>query len=334
MSEAPFPLQIIVVLGVLLLGTMMAALGMAVYQANYGPRARLKRRVEQIAGPAAASQRKDGKTGGGARKKNIQNKLKEMEDKRTKKSKATGIGVEIMQAGLTISVRQYFIISACVGLLAAFISFLAGMPLLTTALVTAAASLWFPRFVLRKMVAGRVAKFTANFANALDIIVRGIRTGLPVGECLGMIGREMPEPVGLEFRMITDGQRIGMSLDEVLGRLVERVPTSEAKFFAIVLLIQKQTGGNLADTLDKLSTVLRERKKMRDKITALSSEAKSSAIIIAALPFLVAGLLSLTQPKYISSLFTSDTGHMLLTGCAVCMGIGILIMKKMINFQI
>lgn len=333
MTETSFSPNPVALIGIAFLLLLMAAVGMGVYQANFGPRARLKRRIEQIAGPAGSTQRKDGKPGGGARKKAIQGKLKEIEEKREKQKKKDGIRMWILQAGLSITFKQFITYSILFAAFCGFASFVMRMSLLTTGLVTISAGLWFPRFVLRKMVARRVARFTTNFANALDIIVRGIRTGLPVGECLGMIGREMPEPVGLEFRLITDGQRIGMTLDEVLARLIERVPTSEARFFAIVLLIQKQTGGNLADTLDKLSIVLRERKKMKDKILSLSSEAKSSAMIIAALPFTVAGMLYLVQPSYVGALFTSSLGNMLLTGCGVSMTLGILIMKKMINFQ-
>ena len=169
--------------------------------------------------------------------------------------------------------------------------------------------------------------------NAVDVIIRGIKAGLPLGDCLRIIASESVEPVRSEFRNIVEAQTMGLSIAEAVERIAERVPTPEASFFAIVINIQQKSGGNLSDTLANLSRVLRDRKKMRAKVQAMSSEAKSSAGIIGALPFIVTGLIYVTSPRYIELLWTTTTGKMVLAGCAVWMAIGIMSMKKMINFD-
>ncbi|MGH6933686.1 MAG: type II secretion system F family protein, partial [Dongiaceae bacterium] len=194
--------------------------------------------------------------------------------------------------------------------------------------------LGIPHYTLRYLVNRRLKKFTSNFANAIDLIVRGVKTGMTVGECLSVVGREMPDPIGLEFRTITEGVQMGITLEDNLNRMVARVPSTEARFFTIVLITQQTTGGNLAETLAKLSAILRDRKKMRDKIKALSSEAKSSAAIIGFMPFAVAGVLGFTAPDYVGILFTTDVGNWCLVAGALTMTTGILVMRRMINFEI
>jgi tight adherence protein B len=157
---------------------------------------------------------------------------------------------------------------------------------------------------------------------------------LPVSECVSIVGREVPDPVGAEFRMMVEGQRVGMTLNEIMSRGLERMPTPEYKFFAIVLQIQQQTGGNLAETLSGLSNVIRERKQLRMKIKAMSSEAKASASIIGSLPIIVAVLVSIISPDYLVPLFQTRTGNYMLLGCFLYMGIGVAVMAKMINFKI
>jgi tight adherence protein B len=165
-------------------------------------------------------------------------------------------------------------------------------------------------------------------------VIRGIRSGLPLGECLMVIGREMREPVAGEFRMVTEGIRLGMTMEEALKRLWERVPTPEVRFFAVVIGIQQQTGGNLAETLSKLSEMLRARKRMRDKVQAMSTEAKTSAGIIGSLPILVGLALTFVATDYIALLFTHSLGNWILAGGAGVMSLGVLVMRQMINFEI
>ena len=163
--------------------------------------------------------------------------------------------------------------------------------------------------------------------------MRGVRSGLPVAECLNIVSREIPDPVGDEFSRMVEGQKIGLTVPELLLRGLERMPTKEYKFFAVVIQIQQETGGNLADTLENLSTVLRERKQMRDKAVALASEATASASIIGALPILVGGALALLSWEYMEVLFTTDTGQLLIGGGLAWMALGILVMRNMINFK-
>jgi tight adherence protein B len=157
---------------------------------------------------------------------------------------------------------------------------------------------------------------------------------MTVAECLSIVGKEMPDPIGMEFRAITESIQMGMTLEDCLNRMVVRVPSNEARFFAIVLITQQTTGGNLAETLAKLSGILRDRKKMRDKIKALSSEAKSSAAIIGCMPFGVGGVLTFTAPDYISLLYTTNAGNWCVAIGVVTMTMGILVIRKMINFEI
>lgn len=327
------PIAVLLAAAVML--TVLAVVGVAMYSLAYGPRAKLRRRIVQVVGPAGG--RKAGKGGGGGsavqRRKSIQGKLKDLEANRQKK-RGWKLREQISQAGLSISIQQFvlFSLGSAVGGLG--LAFLFGAPPIVIGAFAVIGGLGLPRFVLKFMIGRRVKKFTSHFADAIDVIVRGIRSGLPVGECFNMIAREAPDPVGTEFRIIVEGQRLGLTVEEALQKAVERVPTSELRFFAIVLAIQATTGGNLAETLSKLSDVLRGRKRMRDKIQAMSSEAKSSAGIIGSLPIIVGTLLSLVAPQYISVLFTTDKGHMILAVAGAVMGTGVFVMRQMINFDI
>ena len=297
------------------------------------PRMRLKRRMTDLGLVGAAGAGGAGK-GGNPRQKRIQEKLQEMEERGKQKKRRNQIRSDILQAGLEINVRNYVVFTAIAGLVAAALSILFGLPIVAAIPIGLIAFFGLPKLVLRFMARGRQKKFTTHFAGAIDIVVRGIRSGLPVGECLAIIGREIPDPVGQEFRLLVEGQKIGVSTEELLRRGLERIPTSEYKFFAIVLQIQQQTGGNLADTLANLSDVLRERKKMKDKVQALSNEAKASAMIIGSLPFFVMGMISLINPEYMALLFTETLGQFMLAAGVTWMAIGIIVMSKMINFDL
>jgi tight adherence protein B len=170
--------------------------------------------------------------------------------------------------------------------------------------------------------------------NALDVVVRGIRSGLPLNDCIRMIASEAQEPLRSEFRTVVESQTLGLSLGEGLTKLYERVPVPETNFVAIVIGIQQQSGGNLSEAIGNLSKVLRERKKMRDKVNAMSMEAKASAAIIAALPFVVGSLTYLSSPQYIELLWKTQAGQFALMVSAVWMCIGVFVMKKMINFDV
>jgi len=262
----------------------------------------------------------------------VESSLKDF-DERHKKSKRVPISVRITRAGLSWSKRQFIIISAFIGLIMAFLGFLSGTGLLGAAGLGFAGAFGFPRWLLSFLRKRREAKFIDGLADAVDIIVRGVKAGLPLGDCIKMITMEAPEPLKTEFRLIMETQAIGIPLGEACGKLYERTPLPEANFFGIVVAIQQKAGGNLSEALGNLSKVLRDRKKMRAKIQAMSQEAKASAAIIGALPIAVMILVYITSPQYITLLFTHPTGHIMLAGSAVWMTMGVLVMKKMINFD-
>jgi tight adherence protein B len=190
-----------------------------------------------------------------------------------------------------------------------------------------------PRWTLSFLTARRRKKFTSEFANAIDVIVRSVKSGLPTNEALRIVARESPNPVGGEFTRLVEGLKVGVSLDMGLKRMFDSMPTPEVGFFSIVMTIQSRSGGNLSEALGNLAAVLRDRKRLEGKIRAMSSEAKASSMIIGSLPPGVMLLVYLTTPEYIKLLFTEKMGNLMLAGCAVWMSIGIFVMRKMINFK-
>lgn len=274
---------------------------------------------------------KDGGLEKTARKKQIADSLKEIEKRRGKTR--LSLEMKIQQAGLVMTGRQFMMFSAVAGLALAMLAFVASRSLYIAVPAGFVGAAGLPNFVLARLRKRRIDKFIAEFPNAIDIIVRGVKAGLPLGDCLRVIANEASEPVRGEFRMITETQAMGLSIGEAVDRLAQRVPVTEANFFAIVINIQSKAGGNLSEALGNLSRVLRERKKMKGKIGAMSMEAKASAAIIGAVPFAVVGLLYISSPSYVSLLWTTQHG-MVVTGVAlVWMGIGIAMMKKMISFD-
>jgi tight adherence protein B len=270
------------------------------------------------------------------RKKAIDVTLRELEEKqRVKRGERPSLAARLRQAGLSWSNRTYYMASIGSG----FGSFLIATASLNLNPLTAtgfgvASGMLLPHFYLNVMRARRLKSFSAEFPNAVDVIVRGVRAGLPLADCLRIISLEAQEPVRGEFKTIIEDQTMGIPVDQAVQRLSERIPLSEANFFAIVITLQSQTGGSLSEALGNLSKVLRERKKMKAKIKAVSSEAKASAGIIGSLPVLVAGLIYLSSPDYISLLFTTLIGNMIIAASAIWMLIGVLVMRKMINFDI
>jgi tight adherence protein B len=258
--------------------------------------------------------------------------LKEFEE-RHKKSRHMPLSVRIAQAGLTWSKRKFIILSAGVGIVMFVGGFLSGAGLIAAAGLAFAGAFGLPRWLLHYLKKRREAKFLNAFPDAVDIIVRGVKAGLPLLDCLKMITAEASEPVKSEFRTIVETQAIGMPLGEACGKLYEEMPVPEANFFGIVITIQQRAGGNLAEALGNLSRVLRDRKKMKAKIQAMSQEAKASAAIIGSLPIAVMLLVYMSSPHYIELLWTEPLGRVMLAASATWMSIGVLVMKKMINFD-
>lgn len=264
----------------------------------------------------------------------IQGKLGEIEGGRRKQSQRVPLMRRFEMAGLRITLRKFYLLCAGIGLLSFVIPVLFGIPPFPSVLLGIAMGLGFPRLMLSYLAAKRRRLFMDGFADAVDIIVRGIQSGLPLGECIGIIGRESPEPIAGEFRMMIESTRLGLNLQQGLERAVTRMPVPEFKFFSIVLSIQQETGGNLADTLSNLSGILRDRRKMKDKVKAMSSEARTTAAIIGCLPFLMGGILFLTSPEYIKLLFLHPMGQLMIGGGIIMLAVGSAVMAKMIAFKI
>ena len=270
------------------------------------------------------------------RRKSIQETLKEVEQRekaKAKHGKSPPLTLRMQQAGLRWTRRTFILISLAVGLVCFVVSWIMGAPAYIAAAVSVAGLLGLPRWIVNFLRKRRMNKFVDEFANAMDVIVRGVKAGLPLNDCIKIIANEAAEPVKSEFRIISETQALGLTLGDAVGKLPERVPVPEANFFAIVVAIQQRAGGNLAEALGNLSRVLRERRKMKGKIQAMSMEAKASAAIIGALPVVVMGLVYLTSPKYIALLFTDPLGHVILGCSAFWMFLGIMVMRKMIHFD-
>lgn len=267
-----------------------------------------------------------------SRREQVEGSLRELEQRRAK-AKSLPLATRITHAGLNWSKRRFFITAAAFGT-AAFMLGLgvsAGLP--ASAGLGFVGAFGLPLWMLRYLKRRREAKFLAALPDAVDVIVRGIKSGLPLIDSMKVIVADAPEPLRSEFRAILDTQAIGIPLGEACNKLYERTPVAEANFFAIVVAIQQKAGGNLSEALGNLSRVLRDRKKMQAKIQAMSMEAKASAAIIGSLPPIVMGLMYFTSPQYIELLWTEQMGRMLLMGCGLWMLAGVLVMRKMINFD-
>ncbi|MDX2157397.1 MAG: type II secretion system F family protein [Hyphomicrobiaceae bacterium] len=268
------------------------------------------------------------------RRKAVADTLKEIEDRQKAKEKVT-LRLKLQRAGLDITQKAYWIASMVAGVLIGIVTFFStpGM----TPLVSLAAAFFgafgLPPWVLSFLTKRRQAKFTGEFANAIDVIVRGVKSGLPLNECLGIIARESPSPIREEFAELVEQTRVGVTLTECFDRMMARMPLPEVKFFAIVISIQQQAGGNLSEALGNLSGVLRDRKRMALKVKALSAEAKASAAVLGSLPFIVMTMVYITTPHYILLLFTTKMGQFLLLAAGAWMSCGLLVMRKMINFK-
>jgi tight adherence protein B len=266
------------------------------------------------------------------RRKQIAESIKEVGQRGKRKKQS--LEARIVQAGLSWSRNKFIAASLASAALFGGLVWLSGAHLLVVVPAMVVGGFGFPAWVLGFLRKRRLKKFVDEFPNAIDVIIRGVKAGLPLGDCLRVIATETAEPVRGEFRHIVETQAMGFTASEAVERIVERVPIAEASFFSIVISIQQKAGGNLAEALGNLSSVLRDRKKMKAKIKAMAGEAKASAWIIGCLPFLVGGTVFFTSPKYIELLWTTPSGQLVMAGSAIWMVVGILVMKNMINFDI
>ncbi len=265
------------------------------------------------------------------RRKAIADSLNEVDGRRRK-----GVDLEgrIEQAGLEISKNAFFLISGGLAFALGIAVYLASGSELAAAGALAVGGLGLPRWGLNYLQKRRIKRFIHEFPGAIDVIVRGVKAGLPLGDCFRIVANEVAEPVKGEFVKINEAQAIGMSMPEAVDRFALRVPVSEVAFFAIVINLQQKAGGNLSETLANLSAVLRDRKKMKEKIKAISAEAKASAGIIGSLPFIVGCVVYFSNPQYIMLLFTTTMGNVIVAGSLLWMSIGVFVMYKMISFEI
>jgi tight adherence protein B len=265
-----------------------------------------------------------------SRREQVEGTLKDLE---AKQKKSVPLHLKIQQAGLNWSNKQYYLISVALGLGALLLFLIIDAGILAALAMAFAAGFGVPVWLLKFLKKRRERKFLEAFPDAVDTIVRGVRSGLPLLDSMRIISLDSPEPVRGEFKSIMETQAIGMPIGEAVSKLYERIPIPEANFFGIVIAIQSKSGGNLSEALGNLSRVLRDRKKMKAKIHAMSMEAKASAGIIGSLPVVVMFLVYVTSPSYIELLWTHPTGRLMLAGSAVWMFIGCMVMRKMINFD-
>lgn len=292
-----------------------------------------EKRLARLLEPGKAEEEKA--TGG--RKRSIQDAFKEFEAKqqaRDKRTKTPPLSLRLTQAGLDWNRKSYLMFSAGLAVGSFVLMLFVSGSMLVAVGGAVIGFLGLPSWIVDKLRVRRQKAFLEELPNAVDLIVRGIRSGLPLGDCLRMVATETKDPVKSEFRQIIEAQHLGMPVGEACLKLFERMPVQEANFFGIVIAIQQKAGGNLSEALANLSKVLRDRKKMKAKIQAMSMEAKSSAGIIGSLPIIVSGLVYLTSPSYIMLLFKTTAGNVIVIGGLIYMAIGIMVMKKMIDFDI
>jgi len=240
----------------------------------------------------------------------------------------------LAMTGKDWTVGQYGLATAGLGVLTLLLLLMKGAPLLLTLFAMMVVGGGVPHFVVGRVISRRVAKFTLRFPDAIDLLVRGLRSGLPISETMGVVGAEVEGPVGEEFRAVSDKMKIGRSMDAALQETADRLGTPEFQFFVITIAIQRETGGNLAETLANLADVLRKRGQMKLKIRAMSSESKASAYIVGALPFIVFTLISIINHEYMANFFTDERLMVVGMGGLLWMGIGGFIMAKMVSFEI
>jgi len=319
---------------VLLVALVTLAVGLLAYVAAYPfltGEHKSEKRIDAIAKSKAnrTGTRQDAATD---RRKQVQEQLKYADQKKAAKNKVT-LRTKLIRAGLNASPQQFYMAQLIMGAVAFVFSFVGGLTLTTSAMIAFATGVGLPRWIVRIMAKRRQAKFSNEFPNAIDVIVRGVKTGLPLNECLNIIARESPEPVKGEFSDLVEAQRLGIPLSECFDRMIDSMPLPEVNFFSIVISIQQGAGGNLAEALGNLSGVIRSRKMLTAKVAALSGEAKASAGILMGLPFVVMIMVYVTSPAYIMLLFTEKLGHIILAGAAFWMTCGVIVMRQMINFK-
>jgi tight adherence protein B len=249
-------------------------------------------------------------------------------------SRADRLRLRIQQTGKKWTMQQYLYASGGIAFVIMAMLWLKGAPLYLALFGGLLLGAGLPHIVVSFLIGKRLKNFTSNFPDAIELLVRGLKSGLPVSETLGVVAKEIPGTVGEEFKMVTEKIKIGKSMEDALQDTADRLGTAEFQFFVITLAIQRETGGNLAETLANLADVLRKRSQMKLKIKAMSSESKASAYIVGSLPFFVFGMVWTVNPQYLAGFFYEQ--RLIVAGLIgmVWMSIGAFIMAKMVNFEI
>lgn len=308
----------------------VGALGMVFLEPLLSGAARAEKRQLSIAG---GTTRKHAVEEAGNRRKQVADALKDLEQRQGAKAKLT-LEQRFEQAGVAWTKKTFFLFSLVSGLVLGFLLLLFTFKPILALGGLVVGGFGFPRWYLSRKAKKRQKQFIEELPNAIDAIVRGIKSGLPLNDCVRLVANEARDPLKSEFRSIVEAQQMGISMADAVVKIYDRVPLTEVNFFGIVIQIQSKSGGNLGEILQNLSKVIRDRKRLRDKVDAMSGEAKSSAMIIGALPLLVGALTFMGAPDYISLLWTTKAGQIGLGACVCIMLVGILVMRKMIDFDI
>ena len=309
----------------------------AMLQPQLAQSAKTRRRMQRFMDDGSLPVAANGAAQSKLRQRSVEETLRAIEAKQKAQARSRArksLESRLREADLDWSPTAYFVMSGVTGVVLCALFWLAfGIQMISAVIFAMLLAYLAPLGYLRLRRNRKLRAFALQFPDAIDVIVRGVKSGMPLGDCIRVVAYEGQEPVRHEFRAVVDDQTLGVPIQDAVQRMAERVPLPETNFLAIVIMIQSRSGGNLTEALGNLSTVLRERKKMHGKIKAMSSEAKSSAAIIGALPPIVASMLFLTSRDYIMLLFNTSIGNMVLVFCGIWMMIGVLIMRKMINFD-
>ena len=319
---------------VLFAGTLlsMAMIMFAAFSFAGGPRRRMRRRVEKVQVRLVRAV-PTGTRGSLKRAETDKTLLDKIAVKLLPRPKA--LASRLARTGKQISIGRYVLVSTIVGLVVAILALVVfRLPLIAVLAIGVGAGVGLPYKFVGHLGQRRINRFTQLFPDAIDLMVRGIKSGLPISECIKAAGTEIADPVGTEFRRVSDRVRFGVVLEDALWETAERLDTPDFKFFAISLGVQRETGGNLAETLSNLSDILRRRKQMKLKIKAMSSEARASAYILGSLPFLLFSILLVINYDYVMTLFTDPRGTTMLVVGLGMLFVGVMVMFKMVRFDI
>lgn len=295
---------------------------------------RADKRMKALQGDIRAN-RQDAETARNrdTRRKQIQETLKAQNDQLNKTRRRVPLQDQIYQAGMKIQARDWIRNQIIIGVVLALVCWLLQVDWYFALVFGAAGGYLLPKFWMARRRKRHQAAYLDELPNAVEAIVRGVKSGLPLNDSMRLVAKEAKEPIKSEFQKVLDQQTMGKSTGEAIQTLFDRMPLPEVNFFVVVITVQQQAGGNLSEALGNLSRVLRNRKKMKQKIKAMSSEAKASAGIIGSLPFIVGLLVTLTTPSYMVPMFTTTLGLIWLGIAAIMMSFGVWIMAKMVSFD-